>query len=664
MDHALPSAEEIAALPPDGGAHFNRLVFEKSPYLLQHAANPVDWYPWGEEALRRAREEDKLIFLSLGYASCHWCHVMARESFANEEVARLLGESYVAIKVDKEERPDLDEIYMHAAHLLNGGGGWPNNVWLTPAQEPWLAGSYFPPEDAQGRPGLKTHLRALAEMWQTRRAEVEKQAGEVTEALRRTFRPRSTGEAPVPPDRRLVDHALEELALLFDEKQGGFGEAPKFPPHTTLRLLLYEYARSADPRLGVMIQKTLEAMRRGGLRDHLGGGFHRYTLGAHWIVPHFEKMLYDNAQLLRTYTDASLLGEPHPLPPPAHADVGWAGEGEIAGEEEAEVARETAEWALREMRLKGGSADQGGGFASALDAESEGQEGKFYVWDQEEIMEVLGATEGELFCRVYNVRPQGNYLEESTGDRTGANVLYRGRDWAELARRERRGERALRERMAQARRRLLIEREKRVRPGRDDKVQAAGNGMMLGALAHAGRALGEPRYTEAAQAAAEFVLPNLTTRGAGVSPASGARLYHTWRDEVAYGMGFLDDYACLAEGLLELYEATGEGRWLEEARCLADTMLAHFTDAETGGLYFTADDAEPLLVRTMQPYDESTPASNAVAAWVLLRLAQETGEGRYGEALERLLQCWGAAMEQVPTGTQSLVLAVDMKLTS
>ena len=645
MAHELPTAEEIALLPPDGGPHFNRLVFEKSPYLLQHAANPVDWYPWGEPALRRAREENKLIFISLGYASCHWCHVMARESFENEEIAALLQESYVAIKVDKEERPDLDEIYMHAAHLLNGGGGWPNNVWLTPAQEPWLAATYLPPEDMQGRPGLKTHLHALAQMWQTRREEVETQAREVTEALRRAFRPRAA-EQPVPLDRGLVDHALEHLALNFDEKQGGFGQAPKFPPHTSLRILLYEYARSADAQQGVMIDKTLQAMRLGGLRDHLGGGFHRYTLGAHWIVPHFEKMLYDNAQLLRTYTDASLLG--------GEVDsrkliVGGRQSTGDSGEAEAEVARETAEWALREMRVAGG------GFASALDAESEGQEGKFYVWTSEEIREALGPTEGELFCRVYNVKPTGNYLDESTGHRTGANVLYLGQDWAQQARRERQAEPALRERMAKARRRLLAGREQRVRPVRDDKVQAAGNGMMIGALAHAGRVLGEPRYVQAAQEAAEFLLGALRRDG---------RLLHIWRDGEAYGTAFLDDYACLAEGLLDLYEATGEGRWLEEARCLADTMLAHFLDAETGGLYFTADDAEPLLVRTLQPYDESTPASNAVAAWVLLRLHQETGDPRYGAALERLLNCWAPAMAEVPTGTQSLVLTLDMKLTT
>jgi uncharacterized protein YyaL (SSP411 family) len=500
-------------------------------------------------------------------------------------------------------------------------------------------------------------------MWQTRREEVEQQARQVTEALHRAFRPREA-ERPVALDRGLVALALEQLALSFDEKQGGFGQAPKFPPHTALRLLLHEYARDADPRLGVMIEKTLQAMRQGGLRDHLGGGFHRYTLGSHWIVPHFEKMLYDNAQLLRTYTDASLLG--------GEADSGQStvdsrqstadsGQSTVdRGDAEAEVARETAEWALREMRV------EGGGFASALDAESEGQEGKFYVWTREEILEALGPEDGELFCRVYNVKPTGNYLEESTGDRTGANVLYLARDWAEIARREHRGERALRERLADARRRLLAVRAQRVRPARDDKVQAAGNGMMIGALAHAGQALGEPRYVEAAQEAAEFVLEKLgephplpaLRAGEGVEK----RLRHTWRDGTAQGTGFLDDYACLAEGLLDLYEATGEGRRLEQARALADTMLAHFLDAETGGLYFTADDAEPLLVRTMQPYDESVPASNAVAAWVLLRLHRETGEPRYRAALERLLNCWAPTMAQVPSGTQSLALALDMTL--
>ena len=627
MAHDLPTAEEIAALPPEGGPHFNRLIFEKSPYLLQHAANPVDWYPWGEAALQRARKEDKPIFLSLGYASCHWCHQMARESFENEEVARLLNESYVAIKVDKEERPDLDEIYMHAAHLLNGGGGWPNNVWLTPQQEPWYAGSYFPPDDVQGHPGFKTHLRILAQMWATRREEAETQAKQVTEGLTHAFRPR-TAEQPVAVDRRLVDHCLEHLALDYDEKQGGFGEAPKFPPHASLKLLLYEYARSGDAELGAMLNKTLDAMRLGGLRDHIGGGFHRYTLGAHWIVPHFEKMLYDNAQLLRTYADASLLAEGGPY---------------------GEIARETAEWALREMVV------EGGGFASALDAESEGHEGKFYVWTEEELLEILGETEGKLFCQVYNVKPKGNYLEESTGDRTGANVLYLARDWPEIAQREKRSEAGLRELMTLARQKLFAARERRVRPGRDDKVQAAGNGLMIGALAHAGRILDEPRYTEAAAQAVESVLGKLRHEG---------RLLHTWREGQAYVTGFLDDYAYLAEGLLDLYEATGEGRWLEEARSLADAMLRHFLDEPTGGLYFTPDDGERLLVRTMQPYDESTPSGNAVAAWVLLRLAEETGEARYRQVVGRLLECWAASMETVPAGTQSLVLAVDMWLGS
>ncbi len=657
MAHLLPPAEEIAALPPDGGPNYNRLIFESSPYLLLHADNPVNWYPWGSEALQRAREEDKPILLSLGYASCHWCHVMARESFENEEVARLLNSSFVAIKVDREERPDLDEIYMHASHLLTGGGGWPNNVWLTPALEPWYTVTYLPPDDTQGRPGFKTLLRVLAEMWAGRREEVEAQAHKVTSALWEVLRPRPAEQA-VALDRRLVDRALKHLAGDFDDKHGGFGQAPKFPPHASLRLLLYEYARSGDPEQGRMITQTLDAMCLGGLRDHLGGGFHRYCLGTHWIVPHFEKTLYDNAQLLRAYTHAHLLTD--------RADY-------------REVAQETADWALREMLV------EGGGFASALDAESEGEEGKFYVWEQREILQVLGQEEGRLFCHAYDVQPQGNYRDEYSGERTGANVLHLNSDWRTLALRERLAEAELRRRLTESRQRLRIEREKRVAPARDDKVQAAGNGLMIGALAYAGRVLNEPRYTQVAERAAMFVLGNLTSPPQPPTPdarrerreageehaepypparvhAAEKRLYHTWRGGQARVGGFLDDYACLAEGLFDLYEATGEGRWLQEARALAEAILTHFPDVETGGLYFTPDDGEPLLLRTMRPYDDSTPSGNAVAAWLLLRLAQETGETRYRQAVERLLQGGAASMQASPRAAESLILAVAMWL--
>ncbi len=618
MEHDLPGPEEIAALPADGGPHFNRLIFEKSPYLLQHAANPVDWYPWGEEALRRAREEDRLIFLSIGYASCHWCHRMAQESFASPEVAEVLGASYIAIKVDKEERPDLDLIYMHASHLLTGSGGWPNSLWLTPALEPWYAGTYFPREDHEGRAGFQTHLRLLAEMWEKQRSKVEDQAHRVTEALRQAFRP-PAAEEPVPLRRALIDHALHHAVEGFDAKHGGFGEAPKFPPHNALRFLLYEAARSADPQLERIIVKTLDAMRWGGLRDHLGGGFHRYCLGAHWIVPHFEKMLYDNAQLLRSYTDALLL---------------------TGNEEYREVARETAEWALREMRVAEG------GFASAQDADSEGQEGKFYVWRREEVLETLGPEEGELFCRVYHVQPRGNYLEESSGERTGTNVLYVGESWAAVAEREGLDEGELQQRLAAARERLFTARRQRVPPALDDKVQTAGNGLLLGALAHAGHVLEEPAYVAAAGQAADFLLTALQPEG---------RLHHTWRAGEARVPAFLDDYACLADGLLDLYEATGDAVRLEQAEALTEEMLGQFTDRESGCLYFTAADGEPLLVRPLLGYDESTPSGNAVAAGVLLRLAEETGEPRYREALGRLLSGWAASLQATPTAMLSMM---------
>ncbi|HEY3396836.1 MAG TPA: thioredoxin domain-containing protein [Armatimonadota bacterium] len=624
MVRSLLSDEERAALPPDGGARFNRLIFEKSPYLLLHAENPVDWYPWGQEALDRARREDKCIFLSLGYAACHWCHVMERESFARPEVAELLNENYVAIKVDREERPDLDEIYMHATHLLTGAGGWPNNLWLTPDQKPWFAGTYFPREDHPGgQPGFKSHLRVLGDMWRTHRRDVEKQSEQLTQALQRAARPPGPDE-PVPPSRHLIERALQELEEDFDRRHGGFGKAPKFPPHNSLRLLLYEAAqRPPLPSQREMITATLDAMAAGGLRDHVGGGFHRYCLGAHWIVPHFEKMLYDNALLLEAY-----LGGLH-----------------LTGEQEyRRVAAETAEWALREMQAPGG------GFCSALDAESEGQEGKYYLWRQTEVEEALGPARAPLFVRVFHLKPEGNFRDEATGERTGENVLYRERPWSAVASQVGQTEEALRPEMDECLRLLAAVRAARVRPARDDKVLASGNGLMIGALAQAGVALSEPRYTQAAAQAADFALSHMQRAG---------RLLHVAYGDEAAVPAYLDDYACLADGLWELHRATGEPRWLHEAQRLAEVMLDHFRDVSCQGMYFTADDQEPLLVRMMRPYDEATPAGNAVAIRLLVRLGQTLQEPRYLQAAEEALDCFSGALHDFPLSSQGLILAAS-----
>ncbi len=616
MHEELPTREEIAQLPPDGGPEFNRLIFESSPYLLQHARNPVDWYPWGDEAFERARAEDRPIFLSVGYSTCHWCHVMARESFENHATARVLNEHFIAIKVDREERPDIDEIYMTATQLLTGAGGWPMSVWLTPGGRPWYAGTYFPPRGAQGRPGFRDLLRSLAETWRERREEVEAQASRVADAVRGSAAMREM--APVELTHALARGAVEALADRFDPVHGGFSAAPGFPPHAALRLLLDHYRRTGEPHALEMAVATLNAMARGGIHDHLGGGFHRYSTDARWLVPHFEKMLYDNGQLARSYAEAWCI---------------------TRSPEHEQAARGICEWVLREMT------SLHGGFFSALHADSEGVEGKFYVWTRAEIEEVLGDTEGALFADIFNVRSGGNFRDEATGQPSGTNILHLGREGLEHE--------ELRPWIEQKKLPLRERRGQRVWPGRDEKVLAAWNGLMIDGLAAAGRLLDEPRYVAAAARAAEFVL-------AAMRDEHG-RLLRTWRDGEAKLPGYLDDHAFMAQGLLALHEATGEARWLDEARALTDGMLARFAD-EGGGLFFTADDSEELLARVKRPFDGATPSENGVAALVLVRLAELTGEARYLDAARRTLETFSAAMRNAPTATETLILATEAYL--
>jgi len=480
-----PPQEEISRLPADGGEGFNRLIHEKSPYLLQHARNPVDWYPWGDEALARAKREDKPVFLSIGYSTCHWCHVMERASFEDRGVAKIMNRHYIAIKVDREERPDLDEVYMTATQLLTGRGGWPNSVWLTPDGRPWHAGTYFPKDDYFGRPGFTTMLSQLADVWETRRREVEAQAHRLAAALRQALAKEDIGTED-KLDRSVVDSAVEALIELFDEQNGGLVGAPKFPPHTSLSLLIYDYRKRGDPSVLRIIAATLDAMARGGIHDHIGGGFHRYSTDARWFLPHFEKMLYDNAQLARTYVDGYLI---------------------TGNEEYLRAARGTYDWVLRVMT------DEKGGFYSAVDADSEGTEGKFYVWSRDEIIEALGEEEGGIFCRAYGVEEGGNFRDETTGETAGTNVLYLKVPVGELAGSEGMPLSNLEARLARGRETLLGLRNNRVRPHLDDKVITAWTGLMIGSLAYGGRLLNEPRYVSAAEKAAEFVLANLYEDG-------------------------------------------------------------------------------------------------------------------------------------------------------
>ncbi|NCO39748.1 MAG: hypothetical protein AUJ96_06345 [Armatimonadetes bacterium CG2_30_66_41] len=620
---SLPSAKEIAMLPADGGPEFNRLIHEKSPYLLQHARNPVDWYPWGEEAFERARKEDKPVFLSLGYSTCHWCHVMERESFENPAIAALLNASFIAIKVDREERPDLDEIYMNATQLMTGSGGWPNSVWLLPDKRPWHAGTYFPPEDGHGRPGFASLLKQLTEIWRTRRDDVEKQARELSASMKR-LAAGTGGGGTGDLSRGLVSEAVRALRSAYDQRLGGFGGAPKFPPHGALRLLLYEYRRTKDKALLDMATLTLDRMAVGGIHDHLGGGFHRYSTDARWFLPHFEKMLYDNAQLSKAYVEAFLL---------------------TGDRTYRRVAEAAYEWVLRDMTGKEGA------FYSALDADSEGEEGKFYVWTRGEVLQVLGEETGRLFCDVYNLEPGGNFHDEAAGVKTGASIAYLAKPLEELAKERGVPAAELRQQLDAAGNKLLSVRNARVWPHLDDKVLTAWNGLMIGSLAYGGQHLNRPRYVAAARKAADFVLATMWSNG---------RLLRSYRGGEARLDAYLEDYAFLADGLLDLYDATRERRYLDEARRLMETVSERYGDEERGGFFFTASDHEKLLLRSKDAYDQAMPSGNGMATRVLLRLAEDAGDTRLHDLARRSLDGFVTLMERAPRGTESLILSTAM----
>jgi uncharacterized protein YyaL (SSP411 family) len=602
----LPPPEVIRALPPDGGPEFNRLIHETSPYLLQHARNPVDWYPWGPEALARAAAEDKSIFLSVGYSSCHWCHVMEHESFERDDVAEILNANFVCIKVDREERPDLDDLYMTATQLMTGRGGWPNSLWLMPDGRPWYAGTYFPREDRAGQPGFKTLLLRLAEVWTTRRADVEEQARQLAAAIRRNAEGPGPALTAAATAAELLAGALHQFEESYDPQHGGFGGAPKFPPHTALALML-DLRDDLAARARPLVIGTLDAMRRGGIHDHVGGGFHRYSTDGRWLVPHFEKMLYDNAQLARNYAAASAL----------------TGNAVYRA-----TACDTLDWVLRDMT------GPEGGFYSALDADSDGEEGRFYVWSHEQILEILGPDDGARFCRAYNISPKGNFHDEATGRPTGLNIPHLS-DTPDAPEPETRA-------------RLLEERRKRVWPQLDDKVLTGWNGLMLGAFAFAGKAFGEPRYIAAAERAARFFLTRMMP---------GGRLMRVWRNGEARIPAFLEDFAALADGLLDLHEATGQAEWLDAVRRLASDFSGRFVDPQTGGFFSTADDHDVLLARGRDTFDQAMPSSTSLAIRVLARLAAHTGDASWRETARRALGAVAPLMQRHPTGAAALIRA-------
>ncbi len=612
----------LAADAPPGARPPNRLANEKSPYLLAHAYDPVDWYPWGEEAFARARADDKPIFLSVGYSTCHWCHVMQRESFRDEEVAALLNEHFVCVKVDREERPDVDRVYMTACQLMTGGGGWPLTIIMTPDGRPFFAGTYFPREARFGRVGMLELVPRIAELWETKREGLLATSAEVVGLLERM----SFDAGGAELDEATLAAAFEQLRGNYDARHGGFGDAPKFPTPHNYYFLLRRWLRTGDERALEMVEKSLRAMRRGGVFDHVGFGFHRYATDAAWRVPHFEKMLYDQALLATAYVEA------------------YQATGDRRYEE---VAREVFTYVLRDMTSPEGA------FYAAEDADSEGVEGKFYLWTESEIREALADEEAGFIIDVFNVEAEGNFAE-AAGEPNGGNVLYIDRPLSEIAAERGVAEDELRGRLEAARKKLFRAREGRVRPGRDDKILTDWNGLMVAALAKGARAFDEPAYADAAARAVDFTL-------AIVRDGDG-RLYHRYRDGEAAVAGFLDDYAFLTWGLLELYGATFDVRYLKAALELARTTVDLFWDERNGGFFYAAADAEGLIVRRKEVYDGAVPSGNAVAALNFLRLARLTGDTSWEEKAAATTRAFSGTVAKAPASFTFMMTALEFAL--
>jgi len=595
----------------------NRLIHEKSPCLLQHAENPVDWYPWAEEAFQAAKKEDKPIFLSIGYATCHWCHVMAHESFEDEEVARLLNRYYIAIKVDREERPDIDRIYMSVCQAMTGRGGWPLSIFMTPEGNPFFAGTYFPKSSRMGMPGFMDVLKQIAAMWQNERARIMRVSEEVTRAIQ----PGAHASAPVHAlGLETLRKGYIQLERAFDTSWGGFGAAPKFPTAHHLAFLLRWHKRSGDSMALEMVEKTLDAMRSGGIFDHIGFGFHRYSVDERWLVPHFEKMLYDQALLAMAYTEA-------------YQATGKA--------KFAQVAREILTYVLRDMMAPHG------GFYSAEDADSEGKEGLFYLWTPQEVKRHLGGEVGDFFCGFFDISYTGNFEE-------GRSIPHTRVSLETFAKKEGMNLSELETALEGARSKLFGIRKGRVYPLKDDKVLTSWNGLMIAAFAKGYQVFGDQVYADAARRAAGFVLKNLRT--------PEGRLLRRYREGEAAYPGYLDDYAFLVWCLIELYEATFEVSYLEEAAGLNEAMIDIFWDRQGGELYFTGKGNEPLITRSKEIYDGALPSGNSVAALNFLRLGRMTGNIALERRAEQLLRAFSRQVADQPMGHTQLLVALDFMI--
>ena len=604
----------------DTPKHTNRLIHETSPYLLQHAHNPVDWYPWGEEALTRAKQEQKPILLSIGYSACHWCHVMERESFENEDIAAIMNQLFINIKVDREERPDLDEIYMSAVQMMTRQGGWPMTVFLTPDLKPFYGGTYYPPTDRYGRPGFPKVMEAVAEAFNEKKAQVLEQAEQLTVQLNRISNVVDPHEHELTEE--LMTNAFQHYRSQFDSHYGGFGTAPKFPPSMGLPFLLRYWHHSGNADALEMVELTLEKMARGGMYDQLGGGFHRYSTDAHWLVPHFEKMLYDNAQLVVAYFEAYQATQK-----PFYRDI----------------AVETLDYVLREMYDA-----ENGGFYSTQDADSEGVEGKFFVWEPNDVEDIIGEENAEIFCEYYDITPQGNF--------EGENILHVQTPPDIFARKLQMDLGELETLLTDARQKLFEEREKRIKPGLDDKILTSWNGIMIRGMAMGYQLTGKPEYLEACEKSAEFVLTTLSQ--------DNGLLLRTYRAGKSHLNAYLEDYSYFIAGLIALYEASFEPRWLTEAERLANIMIDQFEDDAGDGFFFTGKAHEVLIVQSKSAYDGATPSGASMAIHSLLRLAKHLDNPEFHDKAVETLKLYFHQMEAMPSGSGQLLCELAFLLST
>jgi uncharacterized protein YyaL (SSP411 family) len=582
----------------------NRLINEASPYLQQHAYNPVDWFPWSDEAFEKARSEDKPIFLSIGYSTCHWCHVMENESFSNEKIAKILNEHFISIKVDREQRPDIDALYMDAVTIMSGSGGWPLSVFMTADSKAFYGGTYFPPSDTLSMPGFDRVLLTIVDAWKTRRAELLESAATIEKLLAQSNLPAKTEVLSI----NVLHKAYTYLEENFDTQYGGFGQAPKFPQASHLSMLLRFWYRTGNRKALDMVEKTLDAMAKGGIYDHIGGGFHRYSTNRHWLIPHFEKMLCDQALLAGNYIEAY----------------------QVTGKQSyTAVAREILDYCLRDMK-----SDEGA-FYSAEDADSEGKEGTFYAWSQKEMGSILGSQNAEIFNQCYGVTEKGNFHDNK-------NILHVESAMQDVA--------DAQDILAKSRRLLLEHRAKRIRPHRDEKIITSWNALMISALSLAGAVLGESKYVTAAQKAVEFILGTLKKDG---------RLMRFYRNRQVIDKAFLDDYANLILALLDLYEATFDAKWLAEAENLTDEMVNLFADKKAGAFFQTGKDAEKLVVRYKPSYDGAVPSGNSVAALALLKLGRLTAENRFTDYGKKVLETFSGQLAKSPASFTAMLAALD-----